>query len=51
MSETDILLSVPPAAAQSPAGAFPQAVFAASDPPCRQLGSGGGTANLIVEAW
>ena len=51
MSETEILLSVPPAAAQSPAEAFPQATFAASDPPGRQLGSGGGTANLLVEAW
>lgn len=52
MSETEILLSIPPAAAQSANdGTFAQTVFAASDPPGRQLGSGGGTANLLIEAW
>lgn len=43
------LVSLPPAACRS--GGCPSGVLAVSDPPGVQLGSGGGTANLLVEAW
>lgn len=51
--EVETLLSVPPAAAASelPAHLRASAVFATSDPPGRQLGSGGGTAHLLHAAW
>jgi galactokinase/mevalonate kinase-like predicted kinase len=48
----ETLLSVPPAAVLAPPrSAADGAVFAASDPPGRQLGSGGGTAHLLHAAW
>ena len=52
MAPLETLLSVPPAAvsAHCRAGAG-DGVFATSDPPGRQLGSGGGTAHLLHEAW
>ena len=40
------IISLPPAAAACPLHGL-RAEFAASDPPGRQLGSGGGTANLL----
>ncbi|MEI6211420.1 MAG: bifunctional fucokinase/fucose-1-phosphate guanylyltransferase [bacterium] len=49
----DCLLSLPPAgvrAVASSAGSD-SIFFAASDPPGRQLGSGGGTVNLLMQAW
>lgn len=49
----DCLLSLPPAgvrAAQTSTWSGPVA-FAASDPPGRQLGSGGGTVHLLAQAW
>ena len=45
------LLSVPPAAAAAHRSNPDDPVFATSDPPGRQLGSGGGTAHLLHEAW
>ena len=45
------LLSVPPAAATAHRIDPDDPVFATSDPPGRQLGSGGGTAHLLHEAW
>ncbi len=48
---TETILSFPPAAAYAWKNGIPSASFAASDPPGHQLGSGGGTANIIVEAW
>ncbi len=48
----ETLLSVPPAAVAVPLDAEREGgVFATSDPPGRQLGSGGGTAHLLHEAW
>lgn len=51
MNTTETILSFPPAAAKSWHQDIKSVSFAASDPPGRQLGSGGGTANIIVEAW
>ncbi len=48
---TETILSFPPAAAHVWKNGVTSASFAASDPPGHQLGSGGGTANIIVEAW
>ncbi len=48
---TETLLSFPPAAAHAWRDGLPHATFSASDPPGHQLGSGGGTAHLLVEAW
>lgn len=48
---TETILSFPPAAANAWKNGVKSASFAASDPPGHQLGSGGGTANIIVEAW
>jgi len=48
------LLSLPPACARQLAAIAPdraRSLFAASDPPGRQLGSGGGTAHLLRQAW
>lgn len=48
------LLSLPPASAEAFAtrpGCAPPEWFAASDPPGGWLGSAGGTAHLLVEAW
>ena len=49
----EILLSLPPTAAaawpQRSVGGRP--AFVASDPPGSQLGSGGGTAHLLLQAW
>ena len=50
MKPIETLLSVPPAAL-SAHGRVDADVFATSDPPGRQLGSGGGTAHLLHEAW
>ena len=50
MKAIETLLSVPPAALSAPCRAGAD-VFATSDPPGRQLGSGGGTAHLLHEAW
>ena len=49
----DLLLSVPPAAARGSEVRDPGdgPWFATSDPPGRQLGSGGGTAHLLQAAW
>lgn len=50
--QLETLLSVPPAAVLAPPRSSADgAVFAASDPPGRQLGSGGGTAHLLHAAW
>ena len=49
MAPLETLLSVPPAAVSAHRRA--DDVFATSDPPGRQLGSGGGTAHLLHEAW
>ncbi len=48
---TETILSFPPAAARAWGTGLTSASFVASDPPGHQLGSGGGTANIIVEAW
>ena len=48
----ETIISVPPGAVSqdySKVGA--NIIFAASDPPGSQLGSGGGTANILYEAW
>jgi galactokinase/mevalonate kinase-like predicted kinase len=53
MKSVHTLLSVPPAAAslwQHPERQSSD-VFATSDPPDGKLGSGGGTAHLLTEAW
>ena len=50
----DYLLSVPPAMSAALAPCEPRVaagVFAASDPPQQQLGSGGGAAWLLEQAW
>lgn len=47
----ETLLSVPPASVSASCRAGDSAVFATSDPPGRQLGSGGGTAHLLYAAW
>ena len=44
-------LSLPPAAAKLGVQDLPAVAFAGGDPPGRQLGSGGGTAHLLAEAW
>lgn len=49
--KTEIILSFPPAAAHAWSGSLPQAGFTGSDPLGHQLGSGGGTANILIEAW
>jgi len=48
------LLSVPPALSphfQALSGSDPATRFATNDPPGHKLGSGGGTAHLLAEAW
>ena len=50
MKAIETLLSVPPAALSAHCRADSD-VFATSAPPGRQLGSGGGTAHLLHEAW
>ena len=45
------LLSLPPAATRFGLSDLPSVAFAGGDPPGRQLGSGGGTAFLLAEAW
>jgi len=51
--QMDCLLSLPPAgvSAVKDAAPSPSVTFAASDPPGRQLGSGGGTVHLLAQAW
>lgn len=51
MTNTETLVSLPPAAARLSTEALGSAAFADSDPPGRQLGSGGGTAWLLLRAW
>ena len=53
MKTTQYLLSVPPAIARDPAlrERLDASWFLASDPQGGSLGSGGGTAHLLVEAW
>ena len=51
MTDIETLVSLPPAGARLGLAAAPGAAFAGSDPPDRQLGSGGGTAHLLAEAW
>ena len=51
MKPTQYLLSVPPARASDPSGALDAAWFLAADPPEASLGSGGGAAHLLIEAW
>ena len=51
MTDIETLVSLPPAGARLGLAAAPGAAFAGSDPPGRQLGSGGGTAHLLAEAW
>lgn len=46
-----VLLSLPPAAAALGTTGLSSVAFADSDPPGRQLGSGGGTAHLLFKAW
>ena len=51
---TELLLSLPAKAAEAFDDIAPNRgdnIFVASDPPGRQLGSGGGTAHLLTEAW
>ena len=50
MTNTETLVSLPPAAARLSTEALGSAAFADSDPPGRQLGSGGGTAWLLLRA-
>jgi len=48
------LLSVPPAVTEvyhEITGSDPESVFVTHDPPGGKLGSGGGTAHLLTEAW
>ena len=45
------LVSLPPAATRFGLSDLPSVAFAGGDPPGRQLGSGGGTAFLLAEAW
>lgn len=49
----ECLLSLPPAGVRAVAkgGGSDLIAFAASDPPGRQLGSGGGTVHLLTQAW
>lgn len=48
----ETIISVPPGAvSQDYSNIGANIVFAASDPPGSQLGSGGGTANILFEAW
>lgn len=51
MNPIETLVSLPPAAARLGRTSMPSAAFACSDPPGRQLGSGGGTAHLLLRAW
>lgn len=53
MEPIDTLLSLPPAAAGNfaPWNPLRQPRCVASDPPGRHLGSGGGTAHLLLAAW
>ena len=54
MRSNELLLSLPASAASAFADIAPgrtDNVFATSDPPGTQLGSGGGTAHLLMEAW
>ena len=45
------LVSLPPAAARLGGSSLATAAYVDSDPPGRQLGSGGGTAHLLYRAW
>ena len=45
------LVSLPPAATRFGLLDLKSVAFAGGDPPGRQLGSGGGTAHLLAEAW
>lgn len=48
----ETIISVPPGAvSQDFSNIGANIIFAASDPPGSQLGSGGGTANILYEAW
>ncbi|MCK5804957.1 MAG: bifunctional fucokinase/L-fucose-1-P-guanylyltransferase [Lentisphaeria bacterium] len=52
--DTQVLLSLPPTSAANASaleGMAPPAFFATCDPEGARLGSGGGTAHLLVEAW
>ncbi|MBQ9727307.1 MAG: bifunctional fucokinase/L-fucose-1-P-guanylyltransferase [Kiritimatiellae bacterium] len=51
MTDIETLVSLPPAGLRAGSAAVPGAAFAGGDPPGRQLGSGGGTAHLLCEAW
>ena len=51
MTDIETLVSLPPAGLRLGPAAAPGAAFAGGDPPGRQLGSGGGTAHLLHEAW
>ena len=51
MTDIETLVSLPPAGLRLGPAAAPGAAFAGGDPPGRQLGSGGGTAHLLFEAW
>ncbi len=46
-----VLVSLPPAAASIGSGGLSAVAFVGGDPPGRQLGSGGGTAHLLCQAW
>lgn len=50
MTDIETLVTLPPAGARLGLRAAPGAAFVCSDPPGRQLGSGGGTAHLLDEA-
>jgi galactokinase/mevalonate kinase-like predicted kinase len=53
-ADLEVLLSLPPAMAEALRACEPRLAarcFAASDPPGRPLGSGGGTAHLLARAW
>ena len=48
----ETIISVPPGAVnQNYSSIGANIIFAASDPPGSQLGSGGGTSNILYEAW
>ena len=54
MRESELLLSLPAKAANAFTEIAPgrgDNIFVASDPPGKQLGSGGGTAHLLTTAW
>ncbi len=54
MERIQYLITLPPASVSTADAAFrntPDRPFVTSDPPDRALGSGGGTAHVLVEAW